>query len=130
MTAQLALFAPTAPPKTLRETNLERRYATAMSPEVIDEVLAALRAAPAGEFVNAYRACYDIWHRHGISADHGMTLFHMLNLGLLEEKRIYHGAESPVGAADLNKKPGRGKQAPLGKPYLGYSTLYRIKDPA
>ena len=133
MTDQLALFAPpapSAPQKTLHETELERRYATARSPEVIDEVLAALRALPAGEFVNAYWACYDIWHRHAISADHGFTLHHMVKLGLLEENRICHGAESPVGAPKPNQKPRRGKQAPLEKPHLGYSTLHRIKEAA
>lgn len=58
------------------------------------------------------------------------TVRRMLNLGLLEEKRIYHGAESPVSAFAQNQKPMRGKTLQLGKPYLGYSTLYRIKEAA
>jgi hypothetical protein len=57
----------------------------------------------------------------------------MLRLGLLEEKKIYNGAESPMAAreaADLVSKRNlkKGEKAPL--PYLGYRSEYRLKEAA
>ena len=125
MTAQAELFE-RPPEKTYGETYRDRMHALATSPEVIEAMLKVFRAYP-GEFISFHQKCWGIWQRYNLGSYINDSLHHLQRLGLLEEKRIYHGAESPCAAP---KKSGRGKQAALEKPYLGYSTEYRLKEAA
>lgn len=122
MTDQLTLFQEPAR-KTYGETYRERMHALATSPEVIEAMLDVFRAHP-GEFISFHQKCWDIWQRYDLGSYINDSLHHLQHLGLLEEKRIYHGAESPC---PVPKNPRRGKQAALEKPYIGYSTEYRLK---
>jgi len=100
-------------------------HALATSPAVIEEMLAVFRQHP-GEFIRFHIACYEIWQRHNLGSYINDSLHHIQRLGLFEEKRHYHGAESPVAALKTPTK--RGKQTPLEKPYMGYECLYRLKE--
>ena len=123
--SQLALFhLPTE--KTSGEMYHERMIAKAISPEVIDDLLAVFRSHR-GKYIEFHQKCYEVWQRHNLGSYINDALHHMLRRGLIEPKRIYHGTEIPVGATPVSKKT-RGKQANLEKPYMGYYELYRIKE--
>ena len=127
MTDQLALFAPPQPEKTYGEIQLDQMHALAISPEVIDFCIAFFRARP-GEFITTGAIFHALRDRFNLGSYVMDTLRHLdLRLGLLEEKRIYHGAESPC-AVPSSKPARRGKQAPLEKPYLGYASEWRLKE--
>jgi hypothetical protein len=123
MNIQATLFE-TPPDKTYAETYHERMYKLATSPEVIDAMVAVLREKQ-GEFVSFHMACWDLWHQINLGSYINDSLHYMVRRGMLEEKRVYHGATSPSSAPT---KKTRGKQAPLEKPYLGYQCLYRLKE--
>lgn len=124
MTDQLHLFA-VPPEKNYGETERDRMHALATSPAVIEAILNVFRAHH-GEFIAFHQECWDIWHSYGLGSYINDSLHHIQRLGLFEEKRVYHGAESPC--ATPKTTPKRGKQQPLEKPYLGYTCLYRLKE--
>lgn len=126
MTEQLALF-PAGIRKTYGETELDRMRTLATSPEVIEAAVSMFRSRP-GEFISTFELFNAIRDRFNLGS-YVMDTLHHLNyrLGLLDEKRIYSGAESPLTAPKA--MPGkRGKQAALEKPYLGYASLWRLED--
>jgi len=125
MTAQLALFQPPAPEKPYGQTQREKMHALAISPEVIEDLLTVFRAHR-GEYISFHQKCRAVFHRYNLGSYCNLALHHMEHLGMIEPKRIYLGAESPVDATPATKK--RGKQAELEKPYLGYQELYRLKE--
>ncbi len=112
--------------KTYGETQQERMHALATSPEVISKMLDVFRAHP-GEFISFHQKCRDIWQEYDLGSYINVSLHYIQRLGLLEEKRIYHGSTSPCAAP---KTKGKGKQKSLEKPYMGFTTLYRIKEAA
>lgn len=128
---QIDLFV-TESNKTYGELTRERMHKLATSPDVINEMLGVFRAN-SGQFIRFHDKCYDIWKRYDLGSYINDSLHYMLHLGLLEEKRIYNGAESPRAAreaADLigKRKLKKGEKAPL--PYLGYCSEYRLKSEA
>ena len=126
----LALFAlPDVPPeKTYGQSMNERMHALATSPEVIEAAIEIFRAHP-GEYIDTFRLFGEIRDRFELGSYVMDTLHHMnYRLKMLEEKRVYHGAESPCAAPTKAKK--RGKHEPLEKPYLGFHSLWRLKEPA
>jgi hypothetical protein len=127
MTDQLALFVPTGPEKTNGELFHDRMHTLATSPEVIDFAITLFRARP-GEFIATGQLFHALRDRFNLGSYVMNTLHHLnLRLGLLEERRIYFGAESPCSTPAT--KPGkRGKQAALEKPYLGYASEWRLKE--
>jgi hypothetical protein len=89
-------------------------------------MLDIFRAYP-GEFISTAYAFDNIRKRFKLGSYVIDTLHRLNRLGLLEERRIYYGAESPCSTPAT--KPGkRGKQAALEKPYLGYASEWRLKE--
>lgn len=127
MTVQLEMFYQ-PPEKTSGETWHEQMTAKSTSTEVIDDLLAVFNANR-GEYIEFHQKCYEVWQRHKLGSYINDALHHMLRLRLIEPKRIYHGAESPVGVTKSTKKT-RGKQRELQKPYMGYHEIYRLNESA
>ena len=97
MNIQATLFE-TPPDKTYRETYTTsactKKLAT--SPEVIDAMVAVLREKQ-GEFVSFHMACW-ISAQLNLGSYINDSLHYMVRRGMLEEKRVYHGATSPNSA--------------------------------
>lgn len=128
---QVELFT-TEKQKSYGETYREQMHALATSEDVIHAMLDVFRSHP-GEFISFHQKCYDIWQRYDLGSYINDSLHHILHLGLLEEKRIYNGAESVFAAkqaADLigKRKLKKGEKPPLE--YRGFYTLYRLKEAA
>lgn len=131
MTFQANLFT-TEPTKTYGETARDQKHSLATSSAVIEEMIAVFRTH-AGEFIRFHHECYEIAQRYDLGSYINDSLHHMERLDLIEEKRIYNGAESPMAArqaADLlgKRKLKKGEKPPL--PYLGWYSLYRLKEAA
>lgn len=128
-THQAELFAPIEQ-RTHGELEREETLALARSEAVKAEVLAVYRAHP-GEWLWFNSEIQRIKDKYDLGFDFNRTIDALHAEGKIESRKVYHGAESPIGAvSDLagRKKLKKGEKAQL--PYLGYSVEFRARAEA
>lgn len=126
MMQQQALFA-TDKPKSSAEMQRERQFNLARSEQVKAETLAIFRAHQ-GEWIWSNSELQAIKDKYRIGAHFAATKDALVREGLLESRNVYHGATSPIGAAnDLagSRRLKKGEKPAL--PYLGYRVEFRFK---
>jgi hypothetical protein len=128
MQINLGFAEPVVDRRTMRDIERERLDNLARSPAVTSEVMAVFMARPE-EWLN-YGVFHQIKEKYDLGFDFGTTLRILVRDGKIEEKHIYHGAESPGMTKDLigKRKLKKGEKPPL--PYMGYYSVYRLKEVA
>lgn len=99
----------------------------ALSNEVKAEALAVYRSRPL-EFLWFDPDLLAVKRKHDLGIYFNDTILALHRDGCLEERKVYFGAESPVGGSDLagRRKLKKGEKPPL--PYLGYRVEYRYLE--
>lgn len=126
--AQIAL--PIEDPAETRlsgEIDRTRRMALAVSEAVLAETLEVFRSRN-GEFLWASGDLMAVKKKYDLGFYFNRTLDELCRRGQLEDRKVFFGAESPVGNCDLvgRRKPKRGAPAPV--PYLGYRIEHRFRE--
>ena len=109
----------------LHERNMKR----ARSPEVLDDILAVFRAHP-DRWIRGMLDCPDlraVGKKWRLNIEIYWAIAHMERKGLLEMRKVYHGATTPVGNTPAPAGKRKKKTGEIFLLYLGYAVEYRAR---